>query len=275
MKTLEDFAGCVPDDLVGWSEKKDGETVKHEGFLTGLDVSREQAEAMILAARIKAGWIEAPAETEETAEETAGERGRMSARAGASDERADLHRDAGGAAARRADPLRARSRRGRRPGHKVAAAGSRRLCDRLGGSCGAGREAPNILSGFQGQGGGFADACRKRWTGFSRRTACRCWPWRIRPVSSTAGFAKVAAALEDGRVRALVEAVDGGSDGRRKLEQSGRRGGGSGPRRDRIVHFESIGFGFGPHKCDTCGARRGRIDGGLPGALRAARPLSG
>jgi len=76
VKTLEDFAGCVPDDLVGWSEKKDGETIKHEGFLTGLDVSREQAEAMILAARIKAGWIEAPAETaeteepEETAEET-------------------------------------------------------------------------------------------------------------------------------------------------------------------------------------------------------------
>jgi len=73
VKTLEDFAGCVPDDLVGWSEKKDGETIKHEGFLTGLDVSREQAEAMILTARIKAGWIEAPAETaetEETAEET-------------------------------------------------------------------------------------------------------------------------------------------------------------------------------------------------------------
>ena len=73
VKTLEDFAGCVPDDLVGWSEKKDGETIKHEGYLTGLDVSREQAEAMILAARIKAGWIEAPAETEateETAEET-------------------------------------------------------------------------------------------------------------------------------------------------------------------------------------------------------------
>jgi transcription termination/antitermination protein NusA len=68
VKTLEDFAGCVPDDLVGWSEKKDGETIKHEGYLTGLDVSREQAEAMILAARIKAGWIEAPAETEETQE---------------------------------------------------------------------------------------------------------------------------------------------------------------------------------------------------------------
>ena len=35
VKTMEDFAGCVPDDLVGWSEKKDGETIKHEGFLEG------------------------------------------------------------------------------------------------------------------------------------------------------------------------------------------------------------------------------------------------
>ena len=35
VKTIEDFAGCVPDDLVGWSEKKDGETIKHDGFLDG------------------------------------------------------------------------------------------------------------------------------------------------------------------------------------------------------------------------------------------------
>jgi len=69
VKTMEDFAGCVPDDLVGWSEKKDGETTKHDGFLTGLDVSREEAEAMIMAARVKMGWIEAPAPVEEAVEE--------------------------------------------------------------------------------------------------------------------------------------------------------------------------------------------------------------
>ena len=68
VKTMEDFAGCVPDDLVGWSEKKDGETTKHAGFLTGLDVSREEAEAMIMAARVRAGWIEAPAQEDETVE---------------------------------------------------------------------------------------------------------------------------------------------------------------------------------------------------------------
>ena len=57
VKTMEDFAGCVPDDLVGWSERKDGETTKHEGYLEGIAMSREDAEAMIMAARVKAGWI--------------------------------------------------------------------------------------------------------------------------------------------------------------------------------------------------------------------------
>jgi len=71
IKTVEDFAGCVPDDLVGWSEKKDGETKKHDGFLTGIDLSREEAEAMIMAARVRAGWIEAEVEAEPQGEESA------------------------------------------------------------------------------------------------------------------------------------------------------------------------------------------------------------
>ncbi len=66
MKTIEDFAGCVPDDLVGWTEKKDGETTKHEGFFEGIDVSREEAESMIMTARVRAGWIEEPAVEPET-----------------------------------------------------------------------------------------------------------------------------------------------------------------------------------------------------------------
>ena len=61
VKTVEDLAGCATDDLTGWSERKDGETIKHAGFLDGLDVSRDEAEAMIMAARVKAGWIEAEA----------------------------------------------------------------------------------------------------------------------------------------------------------------------------------------------------------------------
>ena len=62
VKSVEDLAGCATDDLVGWTEKKDGETVKYAGFLDGFELSREEAEAMIMAARVAAGWIEAGAE---------------------------------------------------------------------------------------------------------------------------------------------------------------------------------------------------------------------
>ena len=57
VKTVEDLAGCATDDLVGWSERKDGETTHHKGFLDGQDVSREEAEAIVMQARLKAGWI--------------------------------------------------------------------------------------------------------------------------------------------------------------------------------------------------------------------------
>ena len=56
VKTLEDLADCASDDLVGWT---DGEQAK-SGFLSGFDVTRAQADAMILDARVRAGWIEAP-----------------------------------------------------------------------------------------------------------------------------------------------------------------------------------------------------------------------
>jgi N utilization substance protein A len=57
IKTVEDLADCATDDLAGWTERKDGETAKHPGVLDGLDVSREEAEALIMQARVKAGWI--------------------------------------------------------------------------------------------------------------------------------------------------------------------------------------------------------------------------
>ncbi len=57
VKTVEDLAGCATDDLVGWTERKDGEAKHEPGFLDGLDVSREDAEAMIMQARLKAGWV--------------------------------------------------------------------------------------------------------------------------------------------------------------------------------------------------------------------------
>ena len=76
IKTVEDLADCATDDLAGWSERKDGETTKHAGILEGYEISREEAEMLIMQARVKAGWIteadlapkteEAPAETAET-----------------------------------------------------------------------------------------------------------------------------------------------------------------------------------------------------------------
>ena len=57
VKTVEDLAGCATDDLVGWTERKDGETKRKPGFLDGFEMSREEAEAMIMQARVKAGWI--------------------------------------------------------------------------------------------------------------------------------------------------------------------------------------------------------------------------
>ncbi|MGN1285861.1 MAG: transcription termination factor NusA [Bradyrhizobium sp.] len=58
VKTVEDLAGCATDDLVGWTERKEGgEPTKHAGFLDGIEISRDEAEAMIMQARVKAGWI--------------------------------------------------------------------------------------------------------------------------------------------------------------------------------------------------------------------------
>jgi N utilization substance protein A len=57
IKTLEDFAGSVPDELTGWVERKDGEGSRHAGVLDQFEISRTEAEEMIMAARLKAGWV--------------------------------------------------------------------------------------------------------------------------------------------------------------------------------------------------------------------------
>ncbi|WP_398466462.1 transcription termination factor NusA [Tardiphaga sp.] len=58
VKTVEDLAGCATDDIVGWTERKEGsEPVKHAGFLDANEMSREDAERMIMEARVVAGWI--------------------------------------------------------------------------------------------------------------------------------------------------------------------------------------------------------------------------
>ncbi len=55
--TLEDFAGCVPDDLVGWFETIDGQRTRQPGILDGFDVSAEEAEQMIMNSRVAVGWL--------------------------------------------------------------------------------------------------------------------------------------------------------------------------------------------------------------------------
>lgn len=63
--TLEDFAGLTGDDLRGWFEARNGERVREAGLLESFALSPEAADAMIMGARIAAGWIEAPLAAEE------------------------------------------------------------------------------------------------------------------------------------------------------------------------------------------------------------------
>ena len=64
VKTVEDLAGLVPDDLRGWYESKDGERVREAGSLEAFNLTPEDAETLIMRARIVMGWVEAPPEPE-------------------------------------------------------------------------------------------------------------------------------------------------------------------------------------------------------------------
>ena len=57
MKTVDDFAGCVADDLLGWTERQNGEVKRFPGALESFGLSREEADNMIMTARVQAGWI--------------------------------------------------------------------------------------------------------------------------------------------------------------------------------------------------------------------------
>ncbi len=57
VKTVEDLAGLVTDDLRGWFETKNGERVREPGILEDFNLSSEDAEMMIMRARVNAGWI--------------------------------------------------------------------------------------------------------------------------------------------------------------------------------------------------------------------------
>ena len=65
VKTVEDLAGLVPDDLRGWFETKNGERVREPGILEAFGLDAPDAEILIMRARVSMGWIEAPQEPEE------------------------------------------------------------------------------------------------------------------------------------------------------------------------------------------------------------------
>ena len=68
VKSLEDFATCADWELAGgWTTVK-GERVKDEGILEKFDVSLEEAQNMVMTARVMLGWVD-PTELEADADE--------------------------------------------------------------------------------------------------------------------------------------------------------------------------------------------------------------
>jgi len=75
VKTVEDFATCADWELAGGWTTVDGERVKDDGVLEKFDMSLEEAQSLIMTARIALGWVD-PAELEAEAaddEEAEGE----------------------------------------------------------------------------------------------------------------------------------------------------------------------------------------------------------
>ncbi len=63
IRTVEDLAACATDDLTGWTEQSGAKTTTHPGILGDMAMSRKECDAIILQARIRAGWIEAATPT--------------------------------------------------------------------------------------------------------------------------------------------------------------------------------------------------------------------
>ncbi len=68
VKTLEDFATCADWELAGGWTTVDGERVKDDGLLEPHGVDLEEAQTMVMTARIQLGWVD-PEELEPDADE--------------------------------------------------------------------------------------------------------------------------------------------------------------------------------------------------------------
>jgi transcription termination/antitermination protein NusA len=73
VKTLEDFATCADWELAGGWTTIDGERVKDDGILEPFDLSLEEAQNLVMTARILLGWVDpTDLETEEEDAEVEG-----------------------------------------------------------------------------------------------------------------------------------------------------------------------------------------------------------
>lgn len=68
IKTLEDFATCADWELAGGWTTVNGERKKDEGLLEKFDVSLEEAQNLVMTARVMLGWVD-PTEAELDADE--------------------------------------------------------------------------------------------------------------------------------------------------------------------------------------------------------------
>jgi N utilization substance protein A len=74
IKSLEDLAGCATDDLLGYYElNKEKERVRVPGSLEGFNLTSDDANSIVMKARVKAGWIEEQVEEAPVEESEAGE----------------------------------------------------------------------------------------------------------------------------------------------------------------------------------------------------------
>ena len=69
VKTLEDFATCADWELAGGWTTDNGERIKDDGVLEPFGIELEEAQNMIMTARVSLGWVDIADLEEEVAEE--------------------------------------------------------------------------------------------------------------------------------------------------------------------------------------------------------------
>ncbi|QOL82077.1 transcription termination factor NusA [Pseudooceanicola spongiae] len=74
VKTLEDFATCADWELAGGWTTVNGERVKDEGLLEKFEMSLEEAQHLVMSARVLLGWVD-PSELEPDVEDDAADDG--------------------------------------------------------------------------------------------------------------------------------------------------------------------------------------------------------